>query len=686
MSPPKEQRTSKSAATPRARAPRRSSHNRESDATGRPALGPSKATRIRDFFQRVNDEAGQGLTARDAKRRWDATVYGPLPPNFSGTLSMLAAKGDLLIVGTYLNTSVYASPRVSADKQIRGRQLDDMVLEALVACVTAAGVPVLTTAVNQALADKFPRSLSMIDDLLRVLAGRESVTVDGRPHRVVGCQHVLPSGISRWTWDVVPLDELEKRAAAPAVPSVISTRHAVVLTVEATRALLGTPPNRIEWRLYVEQARANDPVARAVGKTAGFRRLASSVLFKEDGTPLSEGFSYGLQRYVTRFGQLGLADCRYGLVPPVRRETTHGTPIELPSSTDLPGLSDAAEVLDALGASRLHQEINALEILRDWWEDERRRLGAASRSRFPVIESLLWVRTGLLLSTMAMALPLDRWPAALDAAEQHVDTLDAWILRSPRAPARKYRFRKQLVRLPRKALATIRQWLLSDDESESEYRDRAAAAELQASTKHAPLYGAADTQLMRSIYDARYKVHPQPLIFANTFRDARTAYDPDPRPGIAEAEGEGSLPRGLRDRVDVWMIAFESAEAYTACSLLQGAERLLGSLLRDPSYLKELQAKAPREARDLHHELWVARGLLGSAPSPEEIASATSTADGRALLLATFLADPAAVAKNVRAIIAAWRAKPGSAGELLSDLALNAMVRVRSDEAFLLIE
>lgn len=666
----------------RTRARKRRTPTTEAGATPVP-LPPSDNARVRDFFERLNDELGHGLPGREARQHWEESKYGKIPRLYSTILSHLATTGNLLIVGSYLEVNVYASPRVAQAKQVRGRQFDDIVLEALAEAVSRANGPVLTKRINEIIgAQRTWRPKSMVNHVLRYAARRDSVSVNGRPHRVICHENVLPSGIPRYTWDIVSVDAFDQWAAKPVPAAIVSRRHAAVLTIEAARASLGTPPTRLEWRLYVEHARDHDPAAKALGKNASSGRLQTSVLFAEDGTPLTDATCYGLQRYLTYFATLRLGHCRYGLVPPQRHATTKGRPIDLMLSAELPGLSDAARVLDAIEATRLHHEINALATLREWWADECRRLGGDSLAVRPAIESLLRTRTTLLLSTMALALPLPKWKAAVDAAEHHLDTLDRWLGSSARSSAAQFRFRKELIARPRGALAIVRNWLTTASSTINQHLENAIASE----ALQAPVHGAADAALMRAMYDARFADHPQPPVFANMFRPARVAFDPDPRPGVFEAEGEGSLARGLRDRADAWMVAFAGAEAYTAWSLLQNAERVLGSLLRDPHYLEQLQAEVPRRARELHQSLWVARGLLGSTPRPDEVLSASSLADGRALLLATFLADPQRVSANVRATGAVWRASGTSGAEMLSDLAMNAIVRVRSAEACLLIE
>ncbi|MEO7965915.1 MAG: hypothetical protein ABIT38_18550, partial [Gemmatimonadaceae bacterium] len=475
------------------------------------------------------------------------------------------------------------------------------------------------------------------------------ILVNGALRRVVAHKRASGVGNARWAWSLATLaaDGSARPCADDAV--VYSHAHAVVATVEAARLALGSPPSRLEWKLYVEQHNGSDAAARSIGRRTQFDAFRGALLSNKPGRRPGKA-RYGLSRFESPFATAGLADCRFGLE---RDPATQAVAQARLGSLDA---GPAVHVLDALAVPRLDQ-IVSLHALREWCADEARRLGSAFAASQQTVDAIIAAPEALVVSTVVAVLPLAEWPAALDTAAAHTEVIAEWLARSPRGTNVTSRYQAECVAAPRRALATMRDWFALRREMPNEGDAVGVTCAPEPSLARAPWSGAADGALMQAMYDARFDGDYRRPVIPWVFRHARPAFDED-RGATSLTPGRGTQRRASRDRVDAWMAVFADAGAHTAWAMLTDAERLIGGLLRDADFLHQLRQQAPTGARESHRQLIVARGLLGSGPTTEETESATSSADARAILLATLLGDPTRIRQSVRAILAVWKKVP----------------------------
>ncbi|CAN5811209.1 hypothetical protein BH11GEM2_BH11GEM2_04880 [soil metagenome] len=640
--------------------------------------------RIEAFWVRAGVSLGRGLTSTEARGHWESFEGALLPANFSTHVVSLAHEGRLVVVGRYGKQAVYASPRAPSDVQRRGTYPDDVVREALIACVEAVGGPVPTSAILTAVHGRAPDiEKTCATNQLWALEGGGPISIKGRKHRVVAQRLDLPGGATRWEWSLQNMDANE---AMPCQRSsaTLSYRQAVISTVEAARAVLGAPPTRLEWQLYVEQAFAHDPVAAIVRARTGYGGFRCALVSNRSDADRAARRYTGLSRFESQFASKRLTDPRFGLSCDYSASRDAAACESAATSAGAGAIPDGVLLLEGLASTRVDREILALSALEDWWLGEVGHLGAGDAAADRCIRELMAARHALVLTTMTEILPPRRWAAAMDAAEAHISVLQRWLAGSPRIHGLKARYLAECVTEPLGALAAVRAWLAGPVASTGSLSPVSNADDsLTVLALRAPDHGGANSTLLKAIYEARFAGDLRRPSLSWVFRHARQAPNPD---YVSPVPGKGRRLDTHRDRVDAWTTVVSDAGAHTAWVLLADADRVLGGLLRDAEFLAHIQASLPVSAREVRRAFQIARGLLGSAPSDAEVSAITSIADGQAVLLASLLGDPAGIATRLPVIARVWASVGDSISGPLTRLARNAMLRVRCDEALHLVE
>ncbi len=641
--------------------------------------------RIEAFWLRAGVSLGRGLTSTEARGHWELFEDALVPANFSTHVASLAHEGRLVVVGRFGKQAVYASPRAPADVQRRGIYPDDVVREVLIACVQADGGPVPTSAVLAAVHSRAPAiEKTCATNQLWALEGGGPISIDRRPHQVVAQRINLPGGATRWEWS------LRAMGANDTVPSersgaTLSYRQAVISTVEAARAALDAPPTRLEWQLYVEQALAHDPVAATISARTGYGGFRCALMSNRSDADRAARRYTGLSRFESPFASKRLVDPRFGLSRD--RYASRDAAVHEPSATETQAgaIPDGVLLLEGLAATRVDREMLALSALDDWWLGEARHLGAGDAATERCIRELMAARHALVLTTMTEILPPRRWAAAMDAADAHVSVLQRWLAGSPRIHGLKARYLAECVTEPLRALAAVRAWLAGPAASTGSLSPEVDADDSLTvlALMRAPNHGGANSTLLKAIYEARFAGDLRRPSLSWVFRHARQALNPD---HFAPIPGKGRKRNIHRDRVDAWIMAVSDAGAHTAWVLLSDADRLVGGLLRDAEFLTRLQARLPSAAHELRRTLQVARGLLGNPPSDAEVSAAASVSDGRAMLLASLLANPSGIGTRIPVIARVWASGGNSISGPLTKLAQSAMLRVRCDEVLHIVE
>lgn len=651
---------------------------------GRVPLG-TVMSRIEGFWLSAGVSLGRGLTSTEARKRWEAFERMLLPANFSTHVATLAQEGRLVVVGRFGKHKVYASPNAPADAQVRGTYPNDVVREALIASVQAAGGPAPTSVILAAVHARAPEieKTCATNQLWKFERGGP-ISVDGCLYRVVAQRLTLPGGATRWEWSLWSIDANDTEPCEPS-RTTLSYRQAVIFTVEAARAVLGAPPTRLEWQLYVEQALAYDPIAAIVGARTGYGTFRAALESNRSDTDRAARRYTGLLRFESHFAALHLVDPRFGLSGDCSPCGDLGDPTARATDGGERSIPDGVLLLEGLAATRVHREMLALSAFDAWWLDEGCHLGAPDSVTESCIRELIATRYALVVTTMTKILPPHRWAAALDAAEAHVAVLQRWLASSPRILNLKARYLAECVTEPLQALAAVRAFLP---------RLLGTAASVlpvvgvdgppaTCSAMCAPYQGGVSSSRLKEFYEARFAGDLRRPSFSWVFRHARKSVNTSHMP---PTPGAGRRLDTHRDRLDAWRIVVSDAGAHTAWVLLSDADRLVGGLLRDAEVLARLLARLPAAAHELRRTFQIARGLLGCPPTDVEVAAAASVADGRAVLLASLLADPSRIAMRLPAIRRIWASAEASISVPLTALAQRAMLRVRCDEALHLVE
>ncbi len=634
-------------------------------------LHPAPVTReTYALWCRAVERQGHGITSRELRELWPALTSAPIPPSYATYNATLIRRGELEVVGDCMGNTVYVPAAVAPALKVRGLHFDDHVIQALRASIEETQGAAVTTGAVLAQMEKLGTSgdeTRVLRCLKRFTRVDYRLTPDSQGLRVSGTLYQVGDEAARWAWNLrdPASSGMNDREAddEEARVSTLSLRQAIVSTFARTESLLGSPPSREEWKLYVQASQLEDPVASLIGTQTGYTVIRRALLANRSQAERSRKNYTGLRRVETTWSSSGMADHRFS-----------ATPGGEPPDCDVPVVLRA---LDTLVALRPDLELESIGRLDQWWKDERRRFGPARAvDMTATVGRIVADRTATLTAAMCAALPAADWPDALSQVIHRANMLSERIELAPLPYWKRADLRAEHVALPVTAAERVQQWCSRGGLVSKQTPGADADTHLLAF----PQAGTASAGELRALFAARYCGIPQAPAISHVFRYARKGRT------HAAGRGSGTGLRGAdnrmsRDRVDAWLVLFADANAPRAWALLDEAHGLLGRVVRDVSWLRELQAALSGAASELVAPLQIARALLGDGPTHDEVTRVRSAGDARVIVLATVLAMPAGSTRALRELTAAWALCP-----LSESVAQRAWVRARSHETLYVIE
>lgn len=612
--------------------------------------------RLADFWARANMVLERGLTTREAADVWEEYGEGPCPKNLATRVGVLARRGELVVVGTFISGKVYASPRVPARFHVAGSAPDTLVAEALQQAV--ATTPTGAVSVTAIRAKLDARTRTRLDDsavrrALDRLASCESIAIGGATYRVTRLAVPMRGASDRWLWSLVGTNECASGATAVGVQgweSPTSTRQAVLATVAEARARLRMPPTRLEWQLYVESGPAPTAGARML-RTAGLSGFQAAFRTHKSAARRQVADHQGLERLETPYRLLDVVKPRVFMGALSDRERY------------------AAVAAEAVAVLRPSRELESIEHARAWW-DEHRRAGGVDAASDAVVRDLLATRRSLLARRLCAAIPGPEWPRACEDLAYAHGVIEGWLRETSVGGARRARHKAKALLTENGAIESLREWV-----SSPAFQDEQSPATRTAALHHVPVHGIADAALLEAMWTALFTEATSRPPMPYFFRYARTAGAPSVRRGIGQRHAL------RRDRMDAWRAITMAAPYPRFVALLSHADGYVGHVLRDAAYLDFLLQSLPSPWCDVGRVLLVARGLLGAGPTAAERSTVRTADDARAVVLATFVSAPSVAQASLSALLTDWRQH-----HIASDVATNALIRIRCNEPLALVE
>lgn len=701
----------------------------------------SQTTVILEFFERAAAAGQTAMTAREVAACWPRYSDHPRPANLSTRLSDLLNQGRLHERGgggqrIYVlpgHTDVMAMAAVEREA-IAAYTALEAALAAARDRAAADGVPapdgVPLLAVRRALAADAPTGLRTIaPTLVRVLT-RLADRPEARPPGTGAVRYTrakAPDGHVVYLWALGdepavarPVDHRAHKAGAvtptttagdaselaPAAGAGAAStfRQAVIATVEGARSAMGCPPTRYDWRLFVEAAGGSSEIMRLVAPRATYAGLRVAVGY--------------LDRNSAR-GRRGLADRGLGRVE--TPYTVAGGPAARYALTDVRPViqaeMDVCRALDVFELALPADEMDSVAQTTAWVARVRASHGVNGEQFARAVGLLIAARRAALVGALLEAVPVERWPAALEGVRRVIEVRSAWFDAIARSGVRECRPGREITAMvtrPARSCEAVETMLDIGVLETTSLRNARAWPPVanQPSVPYAPFrigdVARADArEVLIMCGGDRSSNHPVvrssrclperrrtpgAAAVGEVPANAHTPASDGAKGGEGAGEDGAGSPGGLgalrrdtadRDRVDGWAASFRSLRAPRAQSMIANAVGLVGHVLRDANVVRRATECLPLSARPTRRALMVAAGLLGDpaavAELTQRLAGATDADDATAALLAAVLAAPDEV---VAAVGGAVRSLPNGLGR---DAALAALAASQRRDVRLIV-
>lgn len=609
--------------------------------------------RVAAFWRAATAAAGRALTTREARGLWAVHGVGPRPRHLATQVSTLVRRGALVVVAGENGAKYYAVADDALGARVAPATARDVVVGVLHEETLRGGGIAAKRIRERAAAAGLALSDTALRHTLRGLLRSDTVTWKGARWRIVQCPVPLVGAKHRQLWALVPPAARSPRVSPAAENAVRSVRQRVLRTMDAARGLLGMPPTRLEWQLYVEHAaEGGDADAVLLAGRTGYDTLRLALLSNKSAAARAHRSHEGLARGDGASLLERLGDARYamGAVTEAERATACAT--------------------DLLTHLQAGVELESIARLREWWRAARAGQPAAQRAALQLAD----LRERTLAQVLLGELPKEQWAAAVAGAQHALGVLEEWSAARPNARPSLVRRRGRALRRSAGDLTTVADWLASGGLTSA-----AALAVSGAPVTIVPA-GVAEGALLHRMAQDRWSGRAKLPELPWVFRHARPA---EGRTPMREAHGAARRRRATlaRDRVDAWRELYVNAGCPAAAALIAEADGLLGRVVRDAAVLRNAAAALPEQEQELRAALVVACGLLGVAPSDDDLRRARTSDHARALLLAGYVAAPDAVADLARTAGHRWTARP-----TIRTVALQALLRIRAGDALRLIE
>jgi hypothetical protein len=430
-----------------------------------------------------------------------------------------------------------------------------------------------------------------------------------------------------------------------------SRGEAAVVAAAVVQEALGRPGSRTEIVWWVDAHHANEPLARFVdpSKLAVDLRLATRQrTYRGRGdTPTSNAVLVRSDLTCAggpalRFAVAATADLRNA---PLAAVMVHACLLE-----------------DVLYAYRPHMELRSIAAL----EREADMLGV------PLLRTVAAQRRAMLERavgrTVLPEMDAEEQQLAVERAQHALQTLEVWIDLSRGITADSRRARRRLAAERRRGLTALARLLGAP-----------TPGGIDASARTVQIVGEAAVLSLRELASLGAAARAEDVPTGGGGRGMPTALEGARRfPPLGEKPlgwqadawlGGGRGDLAVVDRVDALLAIYDAMGLPVASALLGDASALLGHVIRDADFVREVLAALPAGEAPVRRAAVVALGLLGTLPPlAEAVTDLRSSHDLEAYVFACALAGPTDVA--ARRISDAYTAASGDAAREVADLAL----------------